>query len=135
MQHSLEEFILATQFPPMVALERKNFWHISNAGKLVLLAVVDPGGSSTDDYLKMAGAVAERHQYQLHSGWLDGVEWEKYVDDLFMVQPEQVQTGTAVIYDAPNKQFYRIDAPTTTDDSLQVRSVLIRRPGASDLQY
>ena len=32
----------------------------------------------------MAGAVAERHQYQLHSGWLDGVEWEKYVDDLFM---------------------------------------------------
>ena len=39
MQHSLEEFILATQFPPMVALERKNFWHISNAGKLVLLAV------------------------------------------------------------------------------------------------
>ena len=61
--------------------------------------------------------------------------FELYVDDLFMVQPEQVQTGTAVIYDAPNKQFYRIDGPTTTDDSLQVRSVLIRRPGASDLQY
>ena len=46
LQHTMEEFIIAHQFPPMVHLERSNFWQISNAGKLILLAVVDPGSST-----------------------------------------------------------------------------------------
>ena len=118
-QHTLEEFILATQFPPMVALERKNFWQISNAGKMVVLAVIDPGSESSTAYRKLVGDVAQRHQYDLYSGWLDGVEWEKYVNELFMVEPEQTLTGTAVVYDAPNKQFYRVEEPMDNEAAVQ----------------
>jgi len=112
-EHTLEEFVLAHQLPPMVALERKNFWQIANAGKLVLLAIVDPGGDSHKEFLATAAKVARRNVYDVRSGWLDGVEWEKYVKELFLVTAEQVQTGAAVIYDAPNKQFYANGLPTT----------------------
>jgi hypothetical protein len=103
----------------MVALERKNFWQISNAGKMVVLAVIDPGSESSTAYRKLVGDVAQRHQYDLYSGWLDGVEWEKYVNELFMVEPEQTKTGTVVVYDAPNKQFYRIEEPMDNEAAVQ----------------
>eukprot|EP01048_Picozoa_sp_COSAG05_P001248 COSAG05_NODE_41_length_26845_cov_26.599230_9_plen_79_part_00 len=41
-------------------------------------------------YLETAAQVARRNIYSVRSGWLDGVEWEKYVNELFMVTPEQV---------------------------------------------
>lgn len=103
----------------MVALERSNFWQISNAGKLVLLAVVDPGHEDSLAYRKLVSGVAERYQYDIYSGWLDGVEWEKYVNELFMVEPDQVKEGTVVVYDAPNKQFYQLEEPTTTEAAVQ----------------
>ena len=118
-QHTLEEFILATQFPPMVALERKNFWQISNAGKMVLLAVIDPGSESSSAYRELVAGVGQRYQYDLYSGWLDGVEWEKYVNELFMVEPEQTQAGTVVVYDAPNKLFYRLEERTTSEAAVE----------------
>lgn len=86
---------------------------------MVLLAVIDPASESSAAYRKLVGDVAQRHQYDLYSGWLDGVEWEKYVNELFMVEPEQTQTGTAVVYDAPNKQFYRIEEPTDNEAAVQ----------------
>ena len=39
-------------------------------------------------FRKLAGSVAreDKYVYELNSGWLDGVEWEKYVEDQFEVR-------------------------------------------------
>eukprot|EP01049_Picozoa_sp_SAG25_P011555 SAG25_NODE_1430_length_3044_cov_4.352122_2_plen_234_part_00 len=114
-----------------------------------MLPLTLPSLGRCREFLATAAKVARRNVYDVRSGWLDGVEWEKYVKELFLVTTEQVmrvwaqvccdelpshrtdlamcvwialpqvQTGAAVIYDAPNKQFYAHGLPTT-EAELQV---------------
>jgi len=117
-EQTLEEFVKSHQFPVMGQLDKNNFFSTTNAGKLTLLAVVDPGKSA--EYREMLEGVARTNVYGLHSGFIDGMEWSKYVKEKFMVSKEQIKEGTVIIYDGPGQVFYADHSKAKTADGVQL---------------
>lgn len=118
-KHSLKEFVEAHRFAPMVQLTRKNFFATANAGKLTLLAIVDPAGTRQEGMVNMLESVVRNNMYSLNSGWLDGLEWEKYVVEQYETTPEEIQAGAIRIYDGKEKTFYTPEGPMDTPAAVQ----------------